>query len=153
MLRTKNLKVAEAAFLMIIGVWGVTAAHAELDLTSKAVDLAGNDPMHNLMVYASETVSTKDFIQPKATDGGFTVNAMTGVELPVSTGGAYYLRYDIWADEGGAVKFMGAPAVAIATNREGTVSRMEDSNVIFTSAQAKSTPPMRLPSISTALTQ
>ena len=103
MLCAKTLKVAKAVFFMALGIWGVSSAYAQMNLSSEGLE------GHTVVVYASETIAVGDgkmYSDIMASDGQFTVTATSDLDLDVS-----YVRYDLL---GGYAQFGVIPENAVS---------------------------------------
>ena len=88
MLRAKNLKVALAAILGVVGLMGGTA-HAQIDLIPRGADPSAD---HMVPYFAAEPLATSTHILVSATSSGFNVSADLSAGLEVRR---YYLRVDL----------------------------------------------------------
>ena len=102
MLCSKALKVAKAAFFLIVGL-GAVSASAAIILMPPGQPNTKNSPA----VYADETLTAKasGVTTLSATGGIFSVSSTLGAALPSNGRQDYYFRLDLVPTAGGALQF------------------------------------------------
>ena len=145
MLCAKNLKVALAAILGVVGLVSVGTAHAEINLNPPTGTLA--DPEANTPQYfaaeklaaaagaASVTARTATPVTAMATSAGYT---LTAPNIPVgflAADGNYYFRFDLLhggVNNAGMAKF---DTTKVGTNAAPTITGTGVSNATVTRVQ------------------
>ena len=110
MLCAKNLKVALAAILGVVGLMGAGTAHAVIKLVPTGSDAMVSAAGHNPMYFAAEALAgastaTSTLVMVSATSSGFNVDVpeiSAALEGDVAAGVArrYYVRFDLLEGNG-----------------------------------------------------
>ena len=104
MLCAKNLKVALAAILGVVGLMGAGTAHAAIKLVPEDATAAARTTGHAPQYFAAErlagdSTSTSTLVMVSATSSGFNVD-VPAITAGLEANTTYYLRFDL-LDGGG----------------------------------------------------